>query len=282
MAFPASTRRAEALVRRALLLLCAVWLPAACVTTGAGNPPVELRSDHEEVALSTVVHVVEPGQNLYRIAKAYGLPPEEIAGFNGIDDVKSLSVGQRLTIPGAIEKRRVEMADGNDPPEASKPPVKKVSRDDKWRPPDPKGATPASKPEEIARRFAWPLRGVLYARFGKKGREPHDGIDLAAPEGTSVKTAAAGTVLYAGEQKGYGLIAIVDHGDGFITLYAHNRDLRVKTGQKLRDAQVVATVGQSGSTSGPHLHFEIRQNGKPVDPLPLLGPPPSSASARNE
>jgi murein DD-endopeptidase MepM/ murein hydrolase activator NlpD len=122
----------------------------------------------------------------------------------------------------------------------------------------------------------WPLRGVLYGRFGKKGREPHDGIDLAAPAGTPVKTAQEGTVLYAGEQRGYGLIVIVQHSTGLITLYAHNRDLRVKTGQTVRRSQVIATVGESGHTSGPHLHFEVRMDGKPVDPGDYLGPLPAS------
>jgi len=115
------------------------------------------------------------------------------------------------------------------------------------------------------------LRGVLYARFGKKGKEPHDGIDLAAPLGTPIKTAGVGTVRYAGEQKGYGLIAIIEHANGLTTLYAHNRDLRVKTGQQVREGQVIATVGESGRTTGPHLHFEVRKDGVPVDPLGHLG-----------
>ena len=115
---------------------------------------------------------------------------------------------------------------------------------------------------------------MLYAKFGKKGNDPHDGIDLSAPAGTPVKTAAPGTVLYAGEQKGYGLIVIVEHDRSLITLYAHNRDLRVRTGQKVRDGQVVATVGDSGRTSGPHLHFEVRKDGEPVDPLGELKPAP--------
>jgi murein DD-endopeptidase MepM/ murein hydrolase activator NlpD len=89
-----------------------------------------------------------------------------------------------------------------------------------------------------------------------------------------VKTAAAGTVLFAGEQKSYGLIVIVEHADELITLYAHNRDVRVKTGQKVREGQVVATVGDSGRTSGPHLHFEVRKGGVPVDPIEFLGPVP--------
>jgi len=122
----------------------------------------------------------------------------------------------------------------------------------------------------------WPLRGVLYARFGKKGRSPHDGIDLAAPAGTPVRTAGEGSVLFAGPQQGYGLLVIIEHAHGLVTVYAHNRDLRVKTGQAVREGQVIATVGESGKTSGPHLHFEVRQDGAPVDPLDFLGPPPAS------
>jgi murein DD-endopeptidase MepM/ murein hydrolase activator NlpD len=142
-------------------------------------------------------------------------------------------------------------------------------------------ATPAAKaPVASVRRssgpLSWPLRGVLYARFGRKGRSPHDGIDLAAPAGTPVRTAAEGAVLFAGPQQGYGLLVIVEHAHGLITVYAHNRDLRVRTGQQIREGQVISTVGESGKTSGPHLHFEVRQDGAPVDPLDFLGPPPAS------
>jgi murein DD-endopeptidase MepM/ murein hydrolase activator NlpD len=142
-------------------------------------------------------------------------------------------------------------------------------------------ATPAAKaPVASVRRssspLSWPLRGVLYARFGRKGRSPHDGIDLAAPAGTPVRTAAEGSVLFAGPQQGYGLLVIIEHPHGLVTVYAHNRDLRVRTGQQIREGQVIATVGESGKTSGPHLHFEVRQDGAPVDPLDFLGPPPSS------
>lgn len=142
-------------------------------------------------------------------------------------------------------------------------------------------ATPAARaPVASVRRssgpLSWPLRGVLYARFGRKGRSPHDGIDLAAPAGTPVRTAGEGAVLFAGPQQGYGLLVIVEHAHGLVTVYAHNRDLRVRTGQQIREGQVIATVGESGKTSGPHLHFEVRQDGAPVDPLDFLGPPPSS------
>jgi murein DD-endopeptidase MepM/ murein hydrolase activator NlpD len=111
---------------------------------------------------------------------------------------------------------------------------------------------------------------MLYAKFGKRGKEVHDGIDLAAPLGTPVKAAAAGKVLYAGEQKGYGKIVIIEHSAGVVTLYAHNHELRTQAGAVVEAGTVIATVGQSGRTSGPHLHFELRKNGVPVDPLPYF------------
>jgi len=134
---------------------------------------------------------------------------------------------------------------------------------------------PAGALRPSSGQLRWPLRGVLYARFGRKGRSPHDGIDLAAPAGTPVRTAAEGSVLFAGPQQGYGLLVIIEHAHGLVTVYAHNRDLRVRTGQPVREGQVIATVGESGKTSGPHLHFEVRQDGAPVDPLDFLGPPPA-------
>ncbi|HEY1333634.1 MAG TPA: M23 family metallopeptidase, partial [Myxococcaceae bacterium] len=137
------------------------------------------------------------------------------------------------------------------------------------------GAMPHSQVAKT-RQLQWPLRGVLYARFGRKGKSPHDGIDLAAPAGTPVRTAGEGSVLFAGPQQGYGLLVIIEHAHGLVTVYAHNRDLRVRTGQQIREGQVIATVGESGKTSGPHLHFEVRQDGAPVDPLEILGPPPAS------
>jgi murein DD-endopeptidase MepM/ murein hydrolase activator NlpD len=143
-------------------------------------------------------------------------------------------------------------------------------------PPSQVAKAPVANVRKSSGQLRWPLRGVLYARFGRKGKSPHDGIDLAAPAGTPVRTAAEGSVLFAGPQQGYGLLVIIEHAHGLVTVYAHNRDLRVRTGQQVRDGQVIATVGESGKTSGPHLHFEVRQDGAPVDPLDILGPPPSS------
>jgi lipoprotein NlpD len=240
-------------IRRLAVLTC-LWSAASCAPSLAParqvSPGVSLRPHHREPALVIVRHRVEPGQTLYRIARTYGLTPEELATANRLEDPRALSVGQELVIPGAQRVLPVEVH-----------------------------IEPAT-PIQVAKlpkhgQLEWPLRGVLYARFGRKGKEAHDGIDLAAPLGTPVKAAKEGKVLFAGEQKGYGLIAILEHSDGLVTLYAHNRDLRVSTGQKVRGGQVIATVGESGRTSGPHLHFEVRKEGLPVDPLTLLGTAPN-------
>ncbi len=293
----------------ALRVSALACLLAGCV--GTGTLRVESRAPHEEPDLVSapasgpVRHRVEPGQTLYRIARTYGLSPEALADANGIKDARSVAVGQELLIPGVSQRLKVPPPGAPIPPPPSNVPERPAARNgeraDSMRGDSPlaaraspfqlearAGAPPRSvassdlgrsRPATSAQpgQLRWPLRGVLYARFGKKGREPHDGIDLAAPEGTPVATADAGTVLFAGEQRGYGNIVIVQHGQGLITLYAHNRDLRVKTGQVVREGQVIATVGDSGKTSGPHLHFEVRQDGKPVDPLVHLGPIPERA-----
>ena len=266
------SRGAWALLLVLLAPGCALVPASMRATPRADAPPVvlaELREPHPEPELLARRHTVAPGETLYRIALKHGVSVEALLAANGIKDPRSPVVGQELDIPGGDprEARPVPVATESSPrPTASRPaPVRRASPSAPPRPvPETKGT------------LDWPLRGVLYARFGKKGREPHDGIDLAVPVGTPVKAAQAGEVLYAGEQRGYGLIVIVQHTEHLITLYAHNRDLRVRTGQKVTRAQVIATVGESGKTSGPQLHFEVRVDGKPVDPLDYLGALPAS------
>jgi murein DD-endopeptidase MepM/ murein hydrolase activator NlpD len=119
-------------------------------------------------------------------------------------------------------------------------------------------------------RLAWPLQGVLYGRYGVRAGRRHDGIDIAAPEGTPVLAAGAGTVIYAGEQAGYGALVILKHEGGLVTLYAHNSRLLVGEGDRVRRGQPIARVGESGRTSGPHLHFEVRDGTRPKNPLLFL------------
>jgi murein DD-endopeptidase MepM/ murein hydrolase activator NlpD len=254
-------------VARCVFTLALTLTAAGCVTTRPAERVGRLDETHREPDLVMVTHKVERGQTLYRIAKAYGLSVEELMDANHLGDPRELKAGETLIIPGAKEQRPVPGFDAPEPEPPARPATTATTAPEKKQP----KVVPVGKGSG---QLQWPLRGVLYARFGKKGKELHDGIDLAAPAGLPVKTAAPGTVLFAGEQKGYGLIVIIEHEGGLITLYAHNRDLRVKTGQKVREGQVVATVGDSGRTSGPHLHFEVRKDGMPVDPLEYLGPVP--------
>jgi murein DD-endopeptidase MepM/ murein hydrolase activator NlpD len=98
----------------------------------------------------------------------------------------------------------------------------------------------------------------------------HDGIDIAAPEGAPVTAAAAGTVVYAGEQPGYGAVVILKHEGGLATVYAHNSRVLVREGVRVEAGEAIARVGQTGRTTGPHLHFEVREGTRPRNPLLYL------------
>jgi murein DD-endopeptidase MepM/ murein hydrolase activator NlpD len=104
-------------------------------------------------------------------------------------------------------------------------------------------------------------------------RHEHSGIDFAAPAGSPVRAAGTGTVAFAGPKGGYGNLVVIRHPDGAETYYAHQRDLAVRTGQAVRAGDVIGTVGSTGRSTGPHLHFELRRAGRPVDPRSALGLP---------
>jgi lipoprotein NlpD len=118
--------------------------------------------------------------------------------------------------------------------------------------------------------LAWPTLGVLISGFGERDRDKHEGIDLASPEGTPVRAAEEGTVLFAGEQKGYGNLVLVAHAGDLVTVYAHNAENLVKKGAQVSRGQAIARVGHTGNATGPHLHFEVRVGARPRDPLGFL------------
>jgi murein DD-endopeptidase MepM/ murein hydrolase activator NlpD len=98
----------------------------------------------------------------------------------------------------------------------------------------------------------------------------HEGIDIAVGSGTPVHAAAAGTIIYAGWMEGYGNLVVIDHGNGLSTAYGHNSSLASAVGQGVSAGQVIAYSGSTGHSTGPHVHFEVRVNGAPVDPLGYL------------
>ncbi len=116
-------------------------------------------------------------------------------------------------------------------------------------------------------KFVCPLdHYVVTSRFGPRGRRYHKGIDLGAPIGTPVYAADGGVVIWAGYKRSYGNLVVIDHGDGIITKYAHNSAIVVKAGQYVSQYQVISKVGNTGRSTGPHLHFEIRLDGDAVNP----------------
>lgn len=124
--------------------------------------------------------------------------------------------------------------------------------------------------------FSWPVTGTITSPFGWRsnpfggGPEFHQGLDIAAPMGTTVTAAAAGTVIMAQWYGGYGNYILIDHGGGYSTGYGHLSAIYVSTGQSVQRGQAIGAVGSTGQSTGPHLHFEVRIAGKPVDPAPRL------------
>jgi murein DD-endopeptidase MepM/ murein hydrolase activator NlpD len=131
----------------------------------------------------------------------------------------------------------------------------------------------SSKPvAEAAPAFRWPVRGRVIEEFGPKANgQQNDGINLAVPEGTPVKAAEDGVVAYAGnELKGYGNLLLVRHSNGYVTAYAHSKELMVKRGEEVKRGQVIAKSGQTGNVDAPQLHFEVRKGQAPLNPIPML------------
>lgn len=122
----------------------------------------------------------------------------------------------------------------------------------------------------------WPVKGWLSSQFGYRvspftARQTfHEGIDIAARYGTDVYSTAKGIVVYAGPKSGYGYLVTIDHGYGYITRYGHNSSISVKVGDKVEKGQVIAKVGSSGRSTGPHSHYEVLVNGIPVNPLKFI------------
>jgi murein DD-endopeptidase MepM/ murein hydrolase activator NlpD len=235
------------------------------------------------------VHVVAPGETLNSVAHLYGHSRSVIARANNIAPDTKLRIGQQLTIPGA---KPTHVAAGNpahSPPASVGGHMPAVSAPAHSQSPQrvatAEAGAPLAAPEaaiakieapaeaaNAAGGFRWPVRGRVIAGFGPEANGQHnDGINLAVPEGTSIKAAEEGTVAYAGsELKGYGNLLLVRHTNGFVTAYAHASELLVKRGDQVKRGQIIARAGQTGNVSSPQLHFEIRKGATPVDPMRYL------------
>jgi len=240
-------------------------------------------------------YVVQSGDTAWNISQRHGISVDQLAAANG--GSTTVRLGQRLVIPGAnTPQQGVQLASLNPqdiPAPQQAAPVPQVPAAAAMQPqpsaPAPQqvalapqtgnagslapiAPAPSAGAEQSTSGFRWPVRGRIISGFGKKADgERNDGINLAVPEGTAVKAAEDGTVIYAGnELKSYGNLVLIRHSNGWVSAYAHNSALQVKRGDTVRRGQVVALSGMSGGVTTPQVHFELRKDATPVDPLQHL------------
>jgi peptidoglycan DL-endopeptidase CwlO len=132
------------------------------------------------------------------------------------------------------------------------------------------GGAPSTAATPSAAGLIWPVHGPITSPFGPRWGGFHPGIDIGVPTGTPIQAAAAGTVIWCGWESGYGNLVVIDHHNGLATAYAHQSRIAVSCNQDVSQGQVIGYVGCTGFCTGPHLHFEVRVNGSPVDPLGYL------------
>lgn len=192
---------------------------------------------------------IEEGDTLSKIAEKYGTSPEAIIELNRLGNGEDIVPGQVLYLKPNLDFSNRAIAD---------------REDEKSRGND-SGLLFGNSKSVI-----WPVNGDVSSEFGRRNGRPHEGIDIRAKYGTSIKAVANGKVKSAGWVSGYGRMVVVSH-DGYETLYAHCSKIHVKAGQIIRQGQVLGLVGTSGRSTGPHLHFEYRSaSGRPMNPRLIL------------
>ena len=247
------------------LCLCEI---ASCTSTT--SLPVSRREARE------AVHVVKSGETLYKIAWQYRIDQQELASWNGIRNPDELRVGQRLRL--VPPRGYVAAAPAAHAPEA--PAQSTSTRATTTQRPSTSASTPARTPSTrptpapaaAAPRWSWPTEGQVVTRFGADGTIG-SGIGIGGREGQPVRAAAAGKVVYAGGGLiGYGQLVIIKHDETFLSAYGYNSELLVTQGQDVARGATIALMG-NGPNRQPRLHFEIRRNGVPVDPLLFVSAP---------
>ena len=244
-------------------------------------------------------YTVKKGDTLASVAKTYGVSEKALKERNNLKS-SSLQPGQHLLLPAgtklmlktsqapvkATQPQAIAAAPVKDVALAPAAPVKtatvKPSTPSSTAKIDQKAAETIAVAREPAVEepsgsatpgsFRWPVRGRVISEYGNKSNgEKNEGINLAVPEGTSVKAADDGEVIYSGnELKGYGNLVLVRHKNGYVTAYAHASELLVNRGDKISRGQIIARAGATGSVSQPQLHFELRKGQKAIDPKPYL------------
>lgn len=262
-------------------------------------PPYRIYPGQKLKLPSTGGHIVKDGDTVYQVAAQYGIEPGTLVRLNRLSPPYRLVPGQRLTLPDgrgtdvaaalAAPGRAVRSASPRaaEPAASPKPEPAASPRSDTVTaaapPPDPvpakQAAAPAAPrtagppPARSGGGFLWPVDGKLLSRFGSLGKGlQNDGINISAARGAPVRAVENGVVAYSGnELRGFGNLLLIKHAGGWISAYAHNSQLLVRTGDTVKKGQVIAHVGSTGSVDRPQLHFELRRGNRAVDPERYLG-----------
>ncbi|WP_199200418.1 M23 family metallopeptidase [Alkalicaulis satelles] len=249
-----TVRRGDTL--SAIAQRCGTTVQALAVENSLSSP-YTLREGQTLRMPGPSVYVVRRGDNLYRIALNHGMTTRELARLNGISESAVIHPGQELRVSG---EPRQSVASAPD-----RPPQQRTSGAASPPPPPPPPAA------ETAPEFVWPLQGEVVGQFGSSSGRRIDGIRIAARTGEPVRAAAAGEVVYAGnELPGYGELVLIRHENRWVTAYGLNAVLRVEQGQQVRAGDHIADAGGPGPGDRPVLHFEIRRGVTPVDPMERL------------
>ena len=244
--------------RHALIALGVLAVLAGCGTRGSRAPVTDMSSAGPSQPAATGTYTVRAGDTLYKIAQAHGTDVSRLIRLNKISDPTQLRIGQVLRLDGDTPLPQQPPAVAATPSTA--PVATPVT------PPPAPTASRASDANLIS--WGWPASGKIIQSFNNNTK----GIDIEGTPGDPVIAAADGTVMYAGNGvRGLGNLVLLGHSDGFITAYAHNQELLVKTGDTIKKGARIALLGQTDTTS-PRLHFEIRRRGTPVNPLSYLPP----------
>jgi murein DD-endopeptidase MepM/ murein hydrolase activator NlpD len=252
-------------------------VPEESGTRPAGGPPPDAaapkRNGVAHVA-ATKGHVsgqgVASGRKPIRIVSSRPAPAlAEAAPSKNVAQPVSIHGPAAIVVPEAKPKAQAptEIA-------AVRPPPPRPAEGAPTAPPAVDTTAPIGslKASEAGSTFHWPVHGQLIAGYGAKiNGQQNNGINVAVPEDTPVKAADDGVVLYAGNGlKTYGNLLLVRHANGYVTVYAHSKELLVKVGDEIKSGQVIAKSGKTGDVDRPQIHFEIRKASAPVNPMPYL------------
>jgi murein DD-endopeptidase MepM/ murein hydrolase activator NlpD len=265
---------------------------AAPKTVLASTPAATPSPALAAVPADAYVHVIASGESLYTIARLYNVTAQAIVSANGMASPDKIYVGQKIVIPG-MKGSGAPKSDLKTPTVTATLPEKPAQA--ATQAPtvvadvSPNESTPIASPKLIetdtpvnkplvqpkaepklsgADKFRWPVSGRVITDFGNsKGT----GINIEAPEGAAVRAAENGQVIYVGSGvEGYGNLILIRHPNGYVSAYAHLKDMSVSKGDVVNRGDSIGSAGMTGGVSRPQLHFELRKGATPVDPVPLL------------